>query len=199
MLDTKEKAFTLIELLVSIAIVTILMAIILFDYRTFNDKLALSAAGQEIAIATRQGQSYGVNVRETGVGLGDFSRAYGIYFTTGDTTNYYVFVDKNTVNKLYDVGSGCGSGSTECVEKIALRNGVYISSIRKVGSCAETNNATGLHITFLRPNPDAEIRFTNSSPVPPCINQTDAQIVLQSPKGNSLTISIENTGQVYTQ
>ena len=199
MLTKNEKGFTLTELMVVIGIATVLMSVSLYDYKAFTDKLALSAAAQEMAIAIRQAQTYGLNVKEATAGGGDFTRAYGIYFSTLDPYNYYIFVDKNTVNKLYDVGSGaCGTALTECIEKVSLRNGVSISSITNTNGCAVTNNATALHVTFIRPKPDANINFTNGSGTP-CSGQTDAKIVLTSPKGKIASTSIEITGQVYTQ
>ena len=56
--------FTLIEMLVSIGIVSLIMAVVFFNYGTFNDDLALTSAGQELSIAVRQAQSYGLSVKE---------------------------------------------------------------------------------------------------------------------------------------
>src|SRR3990167_1379889 len=94
---TKYKSgagFTLIELMVSISIVSVIMTVVLFTYSSFNDSLALSAAGQEVASAVRQAQTYGLSVKEFSVGSEQFTSGYGIYFDpVSDPTNYYIFVD----------------------------------------------------------------------------------------------------------
>jgi len=97
-----KKGFTLVELLVTVSIATILMSLVLFNYGTFNDNIALSSAGQEMAIAVRQAQAYGVNVKEVKAGSGKFNSGYGIYFNPADSpSDYYIFVDTNG-DKKYD-------------------------------------------------------------------------------------------------
>lgn len=193
--------FTLVELMVTISIVSVILSIVLYNYGTFNDNIALSSSGQEMAIAIRQAQTYGVNVREVKVGGGVFSTAYGIYFNpSSNPSDYYVFADTNG-NKVYDVGNGCGGAVTECIEKFTLRNGVKISQICDGASnCppAPGQNVTNLDITFLRPNLDANINFANSVGNIKATTLT-GKIVLISPKNKTLTIAVENTGQVLAQ
>lgn len=199
--NTKSKSttgFTLVELLVSVSIVTVIMSLILFSYGTFNDNLALSAGGQEVAIAIRQAQTYGLNVSEATLGSSQFNKAYGIYFNPiVDPTHYYIFVDSNS-NKIYDVGSGCASGNTECVEKLTLANNITISSICDSSQCPPTG-VESLHITFLRPNPDADINFVSSGGGAVGGSQQTGKIILTSPKGKTLTIDVESTGQISVQ
>lgn len=189
--------------MVVLGIITVLMSTVLFNYGTFNDKVALSSAGQEMAIAIRQAQTYGLNVKEVTTGSGDFSKSWGIYFTALSPYDYYVFIDKDG-DKLYDVGSGsCGSATTECIEQFSIRNGVKISAICAYVSGVLTCPPTGasyLHITFLRPNPDAIVNFT-SSPASGITHTSwpTAGIRLLSPKNKVLDVSIEMTGQVYAQ
>lgn len=195
-----NKAFTLIELLVTISILSVLMLVTVFSYSNFNDRLSLSSAVQELAISIRQAQSYGLNVKERGVGSGLFDSAYGIYFDLDDLTRYTVFVDTNG-NRVYDEGNGCGSASTECIQESVLRDGVLISQI-----CDGLNNcppAAGfsvrnLNVTFLRPNPDARIYFANNGGSIMASSNT-GKVVLISKKGITSGVTIENTGQVYAQ
>lgn len=206
------SGFTLVEMLVSLSIVSLIMLTVLFNYSSFNDRLALSSAAQELAIVIRQAQTYGLTVRETKSTTRVFDKAYGIYFDSRSGSNryksYYLFVDLDGDN-AYDVGTGnCGEVTTECIEKITMRNEIRVSSISvpsqvpavintQTGVSCSTSNQSISTITFLRPNPDANINFYNSSWVlttGPC---TKGSIVLISPKGKRLTITIENTGQVY--
>jgi prepilin-type N-terminal cleavage/methylation domain-containing protein len=193
---TLKKGFTLIELLVSISIVTVIMAVVIFNYGGFNDTLALSAAEQDLAIAVREAQTYGLSVKEVSVGSGQFNAAYGIYFSPTSPSEYDVFVDKNG-NGLYDAGSGCGSGATECLEKFIFRDGVTISAICDDTSCPPAS-ASSMQVTFLRPNPDATINFVNSGGT---IVETGltGKAVLMSPQGKTATVTIGSTGQISVQ
>ncbi len=192
-----RNGFTLIELMVTVSIVSVIMSTVLFNYSSFTDKLALSSAAQEIAIAIRQAQSYGINVRDSAreytTTKGLFQYPYGVYFDLTDTSHYYIFVDQNN-NGKYDAGSGCGSGTTECVEQGSIRNRVTLTSICDA-SCPLVN-ASKLSVTYLRPNPDAIIKFYNSSGTLIAGPGSTGKIVLTSPKGNASTITIEKTSQV---
>lgn len=191
-----NKGFTLAEIMVVISIVSVIMTTVLFSYSTFSDRLAISSAAQEIAITIRQAQTYGLTVREAATAGGDFTAPYGMYFNTADPTHYQLYVDKNKNNR-YDVGAGCGTAGTECVEQGTIRNGVTISNICNSSLCPPTN-ATGLYVSYTRPNPDASIYFVNSSDATLSSDVT-GKIVLTSPKGNTTTLIIESTGQVTVQ
>ena len=194
--------FTITELLVTLAIVTVVMTVILFNYRTFTDNLAISSAAQEISIAIRQAQSYGINVKEAKVGGGQFA-GYGIYFNPTDVTtntSYVLFADQPLPglfvgNKKYDEGSGCGSLTTECIEKFNLRNGVILSSLNS-STCNPINAVRSLSITFLRPNPDADINLVNNGGNIMCASQKNSQIGITSLNGKTLIISVDSTGKV---
>ena len=192
------RAFTLVELLVSLSIVGVIMTTVLYGYSSFNDNLALTSAGQEMAIAVRKTQTYGLTVKEVTPGGGQFSFAYGIYFNQGsDPNNYYIFADINSNNK-YDAGNGCGSGSTECIQKFPLRNNVKISQVCNESACPPSG-ATTESVLFLRPNPDAGIYFTNSVGVIVAGPSVTGKVILSSAQNKTLTITIESTGQVSVQ
>ena len=202
MATKNNQGFSLVEVLVSISIIVMIISTVLYNYGGFNDRLAISAGAQEIAIAVRQAQTYGLTVKEVAVGGGSFSSAYGVYFDYNSTpTNYYIFADTNN-NHKYDVGSGCGSGSTECIEKFTLRNGVTITSVCNETACAPTgalSTVRMMDVTFLRPNPDATIYFTTAAGADVITNALTGKVVLTSNKGNTVTVTIESTGQVSVQ
>lgn len=52
--------------------------------RGFSDKLLAQTSAEDISLAIRQTQAYGISVRETGTNTGQFNSAYGIDF---DLTN----------------------------------------------------------------------------------------------------------------
>lgn len=195
----KIDGFTLIEVMVSISIVSVIMATVLFNYSGFNNNLTLTSSGQELAIAIREAQVYGLTVREVTPGGGQFSSAYGVHFDpVGDPENYYIFADING-DKRYNSGDGCGSGNTECIERIALRNNVKISNICDGFSCPPEASVTMMDVTFLRPNPDASIYFSNSTGQIKVGPSLTGKIILSSQSGKTLTVTVESTGQVLVQ
>lgn len=185
------KAFTIIELLVSTSIITAILSVVFWNYKGFNDRLAVSSAGQEMAVSIRQAQAYGINVRENAVGGGQFNYSYGMYFNKATPSSYIIFVDSNS-NRKYDVG--------EAVETLSLRNGVLIDDIcDSVNTCPAAVGINKMNITFTRPNPDAVIYFAdtsgNNQPSPVSLGK----VKLISPKGIIVYVSIEVTGQITVQ
>lgn len=192
------SGFTMVELVISVAIMTLLASVVLFNYGTFNDNLALSSAGQEMAIAIRQAQIHALNVKESSAGASQYTYAYGIYFNPTDSTtnkNYYIFIDKNADRK-FTVDTTCTAVGTECVEKFSIRNGVYISSVDPTSACA---NEQTLNVIFLRPRPDASINLVNNLGASVCAGAVVGEIELTSAKGKKITVKVQNTGQIYVQ
>ncbi len=185
-----KKAFTLVELLVSVSIISIILSITLYNYGNFNDRLALSASVQELVVAIRQAQAYGINVREGSINSGSFNSAYGIYLGEQDT-NYKIFIDLNN-NNIFD------SGTSELVQTVELRNGVRINRICNVSTCPAPG-ISSMAINFLRPNPDARIYFINSSGFVDSGPLSYGRIQVTSPLGRHLNVVIENTGHVFIQ
>lgn len=196
-----RKGFSVVELIVSVAIMSVILSTVLWNYSTANDNLVVSSASQEVAVAIRQAQVYALSVRESGVGSGIFTYAYGVYFDpTNSPSDFYIFVDKGpNANSLFDIGSGCGSGSTECIEKISLRNGVRFTAICDATNCPPTATAKKLNITFIRPNPDARVYFTDNSAAVVAGPSSRGKVTLSSPKGKTINVTVESTGQVLVQ
>ncbi len=208
MIKKYKKGFTLIEMIISISIISVIMATVLFNYTSFSDKLALSSAAQEIAVSIRQAQTFGLSVRGSTAVPGQFTSGYGIFFDmNSNTSKYYLFIDRidspfgngTVANKKYDVVNGCGSSSTECIEKGEIRNNVVISNLCDSTTCPPVANVKQMHVTFLRPNPDAIIYFTDVSGNILSGPSNTGKVTLISPKGNTINVIIEKTGQVLVQ
>lgn len=197
-----KRGFTLTELLVTVSIVAVIMSVILFSYSTFNDNLTVSSATQEISVATRQTQIYGLSVKESGSATGVFTVGYGIYFSLDDSQNYYLFVDQNN-NGKYDGTSTCTSGG-ECIQKIPIRSGVRVSSFCGATfssglACPPSGTIRSMHITFVRPSVDARIKFFDSAGAQYGSLFQTGRVNLSSNKGKIGTVTVENTGQISVQ
>lgn len=189
-----QKGFTLVEMIVSISIMSLIVTIVLFNYSSSGDNLATSSAGQEVAITIRQAQTYGLAVRPTSSGV--FLYAYGVHFNpTSNPTGYYLFADKDD-DGVYDAGTGsCGSATTECVQAFTFRNGITATGVCSISTCYSSGTRS-INFTFLRPSPDAAIYVTGGG-----LNSTPGKgsVILTSPKGKTVTITVENTGQILIQ
>ncbi len=210
MTTKNKKGFSLIDLLVSISIATLVMSVVLFGYRTFQNKLAVSAAAQEIAVSARTAQTSSSEVKQSSTGSGDFSSGYGVYFSMANPDSYYVFVDTNHDGK-YSGDANCSAG-TECVRKEPLKNNVNISTLCGVDTsgtqdCPPTG-ATGVSIVypasnFQAPIADAVINFTDSSGNIVPGTYTTAKVVTGLTDLLTVNVqsevSISQTGPIYVQ
>jgi prepilin-type N-terminal cleavage/methylation domain-containing protein len=196
-MNLKNKGFTLAEIMVSIAIVVMIMSVVLFGYRSYNDNIILSSAGQEMAISIRQAQVYGVSVKQV-VG-GDFNTSYGISFDLSNPGSYYIFADKNN-NGKYDGDVNCSSG-TECVEKDDLKNAVGLSSfcstdLGGVETCPDTTGIRSVSILFKRPDTEAYIYTFNSSGTMISGSYRSIKIIFSTRSGQQSSVSVNSVGQV---
>ena len=200
-----KKGFTFLEVMVCITIVGLIAAVSMFSYSAFSDNIALSSAGQEIAVEIRQAQIYGLSVKESTTGSGQFVSGYGIHVSLDDPSNYYIFVDQNNNNK-YDGNTTCLAGG-ECVEKMPLRNSVSITAICGAAFgggllvCPPNSSVRAMDVIFLRPDPDANVRFVNSDGTLYSGGGTfqTGQITLTSTRGKTVNVIIQNTGQISVQ
>lgn len=154
-----SQGFTMIELLISISIFTLLSAMVLVKYNSFNIKAEFSNAVEEVVLALRQAQVYGVAsksstdsggaiIRCPAVTGSPFDCVYGVHFSSniGENDKVTIFVDENA-NYVYDVGE-------TIAETIRFRSPIRVFGLKcGGGDCAGDR----MNITFRRPNPDAFI------------------------------------------
>ncbi len=197
-----KKGFTLIELVVVASIMGVIMLLVTFNSRRFNDDLALQTAASEVSLAMRQAQTFGVSIRQSATGSTDFSKPYGIAFDLQNATNFFIYSDTDN-DRVYDGGTTC-SGADECREKSLLRNGV---SLRRV--CAEYMNSTltcfsgaarYMTLTYVRPNPEPVIKVFNSSGTEIVGPWKTAYVELVSSNGTRIYVLTDYlSGQIITQ
>ena len=148
------RGFTIIELLVTMAIFSMLTAVVLANYFTFGANSQFVNAGEDVILALRQAQVYGAGTKKaaTPCGTSDFECAYGVHFVMLKPDRFVTFVDYNNSGN-YDVG--------EEIETIIWDGAVSITGIKCTiitSDCVGNiiNGAT-MDVTFRRPSPDARI------------------------------------------
>lgn len=187
-----KKGITIIELMVSIAIITFIMSVVVFNSKTLNERITLSTVAQEISLVARKAQTYGISVRGDG---SDFSFAYGVAFNTNEPDAVYLYVDRND-NRLYNGGINC---QNECVEKITLRNDIRISSICALNITLNCTSISKAHINFLRPNPEPVLKVTNSSDVELYTGSFEIRVTLINSQGLTKSLNINSLGKITVQ
>lgn len=213
-----SRGFTMIELLISIAIFTLLSAVTLAKYNTFNNNAEFTNATESIVLALRQAQVYGVAAKSTLDGGGAailcppvtgsaFDCVYGVHLDafSGDIISpprndkIVIFVDENR-NYIYD------SGET-IADTISWKSPIIISGL----VCGESVcSGSKMDITFRRPNPDGFI--AQQSPctftVEPCTWYNNGPVLVDQSRSlevglisltngeRSSTITTSSTGQI---
>ncbi len=178
------RAFSLVELLVVISIFFVISTVILANHSRFNSSVLLGNLAYDIALSIRQAQVYGVSTRQYS---SQFQIGYGVRFS--DQGSYAFFTDVNA-NQRYD------QDQDTIIQTYSLGRGY--SLVRYCGVSADgvelcsdgANPIQYLDITFLRPNPDANIVSDSSAVL------STARIVVRSQSGETRTISVASTGQI---
>lgn len=182
--------FTMLELLVTIAIYIMMISIVLASYRTFNTNAIFANASEDIILALRQAQVYGVGTKTNsitcGVQASAFACPYGVHIDMSDANGLTIFVDLNS-DKVYT------SGFDAIVKKVTWVPVIAISSIQ-CGAVPCFGNK--INITFTRPTPDAFIADNGG-----VLNRVDSgTIVLRDANSGKIsTVTITSAGQISIQ
>lgn len=193
------RGFTLIELVVTMAILSLITGVTLANHNRFGGQIMLRNLAHEMALVIREAQVYGVSVRKVNIGVGEFSAGYGVHINAANPRNYYLFADSYE-DSIYPVrgSDGLRNTSLEDVNAYTIGRGYVITQIcaGSTGTvCAnvcDSCSGGALDIVFERPEPDAHIRFSG-------VEDTlydQAEITLTSPRGDTIRVVVEVSGQI---
>lgn len=198
-----SSGYTLVEILVSVAIITIITSVVLWNQSRASNRVLLANAVNETAVFIREAQVFGVGVRVVEDGGGDtFDVAYGVY---GELDGDYIilFADKNG-DGLYSGTDACVTGANEeCLEKFEY-NAVTITDIcgeHNGGStrCTDSAATEAFVATFIRPSPQGTLSFLNNggNPIGSLTNEF-LQIKLSSRDATCRVVTLYGIGQIAT-
>jgi len=168
------SGFTIIEVMVTVAIIAILSAILMYQFKGFDSKLLLKNLAYEIAIVLREAQVYGVSVQGSGA---DFEKAYGVHFEVG--THYTLFRDNNN-NGIFD--------SDEMLSTYTIGRGNSIVALCIDGSCVASSS---IDVTFKRPDSDAS--FARNGTLLPSARSVFIRVGSAT---SNLQVMVNSTGQI---
>lgn len=201
---TQQKyrtGFTLFEILVSLAIFTVLTAVIVSKNSQFKGATLISNLAYEVALLYRQTQTYGTAVRGSGPLLETrITAGYGLHIDLRDPPNgsnqkIILYIDNRnptTPNYLYD--------STELRDTFFIQSGFTIDSVCATVSgsqvCSTDPAYTTLDVTYRRPDPTPVIKIGAAGVF---YTATDATVTLKYYKGSTSKVLISSTGQISVQ
>jgi prepilin-type N-terminal cleavage/methylation domain-containing protein len=195
-LDNSRRGFSLVEVIITMAIISILTALVMVRYGAFDSAVLLKNQAFEIALDVRDAQVQAISVRNQAEGSTEFREEYGVRFSTARNDEYIIWQDNNdngTPADPNDPPRWHGSPTDETLLTIPLDERFEISEICFDGSCP--TSATGVDISFRRPNFDAMIRRDSGSEH----NQVDIVITSLRDPGNTRRVIITSTGQITVQ
>ena len=183
-----KQGFTLVEVMVTVGIFVFFSILVLVENNKFNDVVLLRDLSYSVALSIREAQVYGLGVRE--FDTTDFAQGYGVNFNVNSATTYDLFADGDN-NGLY---GGEGAGGFLNRYNLTNRNRIADFCVTNGGNtdCAAAGEIDELHVTFKRPTPDARIRVDSDTGT----LYDSAEIILESPRGDQLSIIVQSTGQI---
>jgi len=190
---------TYVELIVVLSIFSVMTSVVLFDYRGFQGRVDVKVLANDIALKAVEAQRSAV-YGELGTSPFDKAPSYGLRFNVDSTTNkrFIYFADFNNNDSYNGPAIGNSTCDAECLDKIDITKGNYISGLRIVGAgCPATVN--NINVTFQRPSSTASFRSN-----PPLGLACDTGIEylavdISSPNALGATIQIYASGRIQIE
>ncbi len=193
-----NKGMTYVELIVVLGIFSVMSAVVVFNYGTFQSKVDIKNLANDLALKIVEAQKAAIfgkfpSLAQQASITSTWKPSYGIYFNLNtDNKSFIYFTDLQSPqpqNNIFD-GTDC---TVECVEKISITKGNYISNI-SVFYQGDVTPYSLNDVTLSFKRPDAVAVVKSSSPLNPNISYV--QITVLSPKGLSSTIKVDVSGRI---
>jgi prepilin-type N-terminal cleavage/methylation domain-containing protein len=167
-----NKGFTLLEMLVTLAIISIITSIVIFNIGLERQNAALFRSAQILSSNLRRVQSYALSsktFKTQGVPCG-----WGVHFNGVGSINYIIFADMALTQDCSNRDFVRATDGSEDFETVNLESGITLSSL--------SNNLSD--VVFTPPEP--KVTF-----IP---DQISASIILINRNGATRIINLNKTG-----
>ncbi len=191
-----NKGMSYVELIVVLSIFSVMSSIMIFNYKDFQAKVDIKNLASDIALKIVEAQKSSLSgklppslqynmISSPSI----WKPSYGIYINrVSDNKSFIYFTDVNPIDNLY-TNSNC---SGECLDKITITKGNYISSLDVFYQGGTNASLNDLTITFSRPNSGAVIKSSASFIFP----ISYIQITIASPQAVTAKIKLYLSGRV---
>lgn len=202
-----NKGMTYVELIVVLSIFSAMTSVVLFNYRSFQDKVDIKVLANDIALKIVEAQKSALSGKlslRTHGGISDWKPSYGVYFdlSAPDSKKEFIYFTDSDQDKYYNAATSCpGQDGTvdECIDKISITKNNYITSFTFfyedesfLDTAADGDSDDNLSITFTRPRSDAVIKSTNVSTA----SLSYVQINISSASGVTAKIKVYSSGRI---
>jgi prepilin-type N-terminal cleavage/methylation domain-containing protein len=180
--------FTMAELLMVLAIIGVLTAMVVAQYRDFDSTTVLRNLAYEVALSIREAQVMTISASNLGGGgvfLNQGQNSYGVSFDANSQV-YTIFNDLDA-DDVYDAPS-------ELVKLITISQSASISSIREKRSDDSVVAVSSASVTFDRPHLDTAFTTASGSSA---IVELLIQVTTQ--RGGSRIVHITKAGRVSVE
>lgn len=191
--ENLQKGMTYTELIVVLSIFSIMSTITIFSYGDFQAKVDIKNLANDLAskfVEAQKSSAFGqFPSAAQQVGLSsNWKPAYGIYINlSSDNKSFIYFADLDNSNS-FD-GTDC---TNECVEKISITKGNFISRIDVLYQDSSTTSLNNLTVNFTRPDNAAKV-----SSIPALApNISYVQITVSTAKSLIAKIKIYPSGRI---
>ncbi|MEK9185548.1 MAG: type II secretion system protein [Patescibacteria group bacterium] len=176
--------FTLAELVVSMAIISIMAAVLLGNRNQYSERLILKNETYNTVLYLRQAQVYSLGVKAGG-SPAIFNTSYGALFNMAESNQFKFFTDANFDGKFQ---------TSEINNNISLKDGVVLQKVCMAATCSP-GSLSKIAVTFKRPNSAAILKGLNSSDDDLGLSPPTA-IYLISKTGLISTIKVDTSGGI---
>ncbi len=168
-----NKGMTYVELIVVLSIFSTMTSVILFNYKTFQDKVDIKVLANDIALKIVEAQKSALSGKLPQRAYNpDWKPSYGVYFdlTSPDNQKKFTYFADLVQDQTYAASCPPLLNTDECLDEIKITKNNYISSFTffynngpSVDTAADGDFDDDLSIIFTRPSSEAVIKSINAS------------------------------------
>lgn len=193
--SSTTAGFSLIELLVTIAVMGMVAGMVFTQRAGFSQSIGLKNVTQEIALAVRQAQVYGVTSRGSRLNADIDDFAYSIHFDArpNRNQNFPMYIDR--------IGNATYGNNDTLIDSYQLPSNMQIRYICTGANFSDTAcnsyDKNEVIIKFSRPHPDAQILRRSGN----AINNAETAVIVieEVDSGNRRKVIVRASGYITVE